>query len=109
MDGGASMVMIDIRYMWSDIDSPPWIPNLLHPSLFSTFSRSTKWKKGMGDVESSCGGLGSWSSTARTDHGIGLARDEVCDAFASEIAKRGQCLRMGVPWMNKYQSRWRLS
>ena len=47
---GASMVMMDIRYMWSEMDSPDSIPKRRHPSRFVVFSRSRRWKKGTGDV-----------------------------------------------------------
>jgi hypothetical protein len=57
------MVMIDILYMWSAIDSPSLMPKRRHPSRFSRFSRSTRWKNGIGEVESSCEGLGSSART----------------------------------------------
>lgn len=47
---GASMVMIDIRYMWSEMDSPDDMPKRRHPSRFVVFSCSRRWKKGIGDV-----------------------------------------------------------
>ena len=36
-----------------------------------------KWKNGSGEVVFSCGGFGSWSNTASTDHGFGFGRVEV--------------------------------
>lgn len=63
--GGTSMVMIDIRYMWSAIDSPSVIVNRRHPSRFSRFNRSIRWKKGTGEVEFSNGGFGSFARTGR--------------------------------------------
>lgn len=49
-DGGASMVIIDIRYIWSEIDSAVYSPKRRHPSRFVVFRRSRKWKKAIGDV-----------------------------------------------------------
>lgn len=49
-DSGTSMVIIDIRYMWSEMDSPDSMPKRRHPSRFLVFSNSRRWKKGIGDV-----------------------------------------------------------
>jgi len=54
-DGGQSIVMMDIRYMWSEIDSPWLMPNLRHPSLFVVFSRSSMWKNATGEDVLACG------------------------------------------------------
>jgi hypothetical protein len=73
------MVRIDIRYMWSAIDSPRGTPKRRHPSRFSIFKRSMRWKNGMGDLEFSCGAFGRAAMTALTDQGLGFGRDDVCD------------------------------
>ena len=51
------MVIIDIRYMWSDMDSPELIWNRRQPSRFVVFRRSRRWKKGIG--ESGFDGMGA--------------------------------------------------
>jgi hypothetical protein len=43
------MVMMDMRYMWSEILSPLSIPKRRQPSRGVVFRRSRRWKKGMGD------------------------------------------------------------
>lgn len=78
------MVMRDIRYMWSEIDSPLSgqhtaefhleriylsMPNLLHPSRLVVFRRSSMWKNGTGDSESEAGAPpGIEDATFSTDH-----------------------------------------
>ena len=47
---GANMVMIDIRYIWSEIDSPPRMLKRRQPSRGVVFKRSRRWKKGIGVV-----------------------------------------------------------
>lgn len=42
-------MMMDMRYMWSDIDSPWLMPNRRQPSRLVVFSRSSRWKKGTGE------------------------------------------------------------
>jgi hypothetical protein len=54
-DGGHSIVMMDMRYMWSAIDSPWLIPNRRQPSRLVVFKRSIRWKNGSGEVELSSG------------------------------------------------------
>lgn len=61
---GASMVMMDIRYMWSEMDSPSNIRKRRHPSRFVVFSRSRRWKKVTGDV--GFAGIGNASLDAST-------------------------------------------
>src|SRR5271170_3350710 len=68
-----------MRYIWSAIDSPRAMPKRRHPSRFSVFRRSTRWKNGIGELECSCGASGRAEMTARTDHGFGLEREDVCD------------------------------
>lgn len=63
-DGGASIVIIDIRYMWSEMDSAAHSPRRRHPSRFVVFRRSRKWKKAIGDVGFVGGGAGSLDSSA---------------------------------------------
>ena len=59
--GGASMVMIDMRYMWSDIDSPDVISSRRQPSRLVVLRRSRRWKKGRGElVVENEGRLGTW-------------------------------------------------
>ena len=43
-------MMIDIRYMWSEIDSPLRMLKRRQPSRGVVFKRSRRWKKGMGVV-----------------------------------------------------------
>lgn len=52
------MVMMDMRYMWSAIDSPFEILNRLQPSRLVVFRRSRRWKNGSGEEEPSSGGWG---------------------------------------------------
>jgi hypothetical protein len=49
-DLGASMVIMDIRYIWSAIDSPGFTLNRRHPSLGVVLSRSMRCRKGIGDA-----------------------------------------------------------
>ncbi len=49
-EDGASIVRIDMRYIWSEIDSPAVMLKRLQPSRLVVFSRSRRWKKGTGDV-----------------------------------------------------------
>src|SRR5947199_3122208 len=63
------------------------MPKRRHPSRFSIFKRSTRWKNGMGDLEFSCGALGRAAMTALTDHGLGFGTDDMCDmALAAATA-----------------------
>jgi hypothetical protein len=49
------------------------IPNLLHPSLFVVFKRSSIWKNGIGDVVSDSGAPpGIDATTFSTDHGSSM-------------------------------------
>ena len=48
-EAGASIVMIDMRYMWSAIDSPCAIPKRRQPSRLVVLSRLRKCRKGRGD------------------------------------------------------------
>lgn len=60
---GGSMVMMDMRYMWSDIDSPFRIPKRRQPSRLVVLRRWRRCKKGIGVV-----GLvgGGWGRVERT-------------------------------------------
>lgn len=44
------MVMMDMRYMWSEMLSPLWIQKRSQPARFVVFRRSRRWKKGIGVV-----------------------------------------------------------
>lgn len=55
--------MIDMRYMWSEMDSPLSIPKRRQPSRLVVLRRSRRWKKGTGEGEFSSGG---WGRDART-------------------------------------------
>ncbi len=57
------MVITDMRYMWSEIDSPLLMSKRRHPSRFVVFSRSRRWKKGTGEEEFSSMGKGKVDST----------------------------------------------
>jgi len=45
------MVMMDMRYMWSEMDSPWLMPKRRHPSRLVVLRRSRRWKKGRGEDE----------------------------------------------------------
>lgn len=62
-EGGASIVMTDMRYMWSAIDSPWGMLNRRQPSLLVVFSRSRRWKNGTGDELFSSIGCGRVAMT----------------------------------------------
>ena len=49
-DAGASMVMMDMRYMWSEMDSPWEIIRRRHPSRGVVLRRSMMCRKGSGVV-----------------------------------------------------------
>ena len=44
------MVKMDMRYIWSEIDSPAVISKRFQPSRLVVFRRSRRWKKGIGEV-----------------------------------------------------------
>ena len=48
-EGGASIVMMDMRYMWSEIDSPVVMPKRRQPSRLVVLRRSRRWRKGRGE------------------------------------------------------------
>lgn len=50
-EGGQSMVMMDMRYMWSEIDSPWLMSKRRQPSRLVVLRRSIRWKKASGEVE----------------------------------------------------------
>ena len=64
-EAGASMVKMDILYMWSEIDSPWEIPNRLHPSRLVVLRRSRMWKNGTGDDVFFSGCTGNCDRTLR--------------------------------------------
>ena len=47
---GARSVMIDIRYMWSAMDSGCGTEKRRHPSRGVVFNRSRRWRVGIGEV-----------------------------------------------------------
>lgn len=47
-EAGASMVMMDMRYMWSAIDSPDVMPKRRQPSRLVVLRRSRRCRNGMG-------------------------------------------------------------
>ena len=55
-EGGASIVMMDMRYMWSEIDSPVVMPKRRQPSRLVVLRRSRRWRKGRGAAEEEGGG-----------------------------------------------------
>lgn len=71
-EGGASMVRMDMRYMWSEMDSPCLMWKRHQPSRLVVFRRSRRWKKGIGLVGAVEGG-GVWR-VART---VGSVSDHV--------------------------------
>ena len=65
-EGGQNMVMMDMRYMWSAMDSPWWErPACCQPSRLVDLSRERRWKKGIGVDVFSRGGLGRDERTVR--------------------------------------------
>jgi hypothetical protein len=44
------MVMMDMRYMWSLMDSQSLMPKRRQPARWVVLRRSRRWKKGRGDV-----------------------------------------------------------
>lgn len=49
-DAGAIMVMMDMRYMWSEMDSQLSMPKRRQPARWVVLRRSRRWKKGRGEV-----------------------------------------------------------
>jgi len=47
---GASMVRMDMRYMWSEMDSPFSILKRRQPARGVVFRRSMRWKNGRGEL-----------------------------------------------------------
>lgn len=45
------MVMMDMRYMWSEMDSPDVMPKRRQPSRLVVLRRSRRWRKGRGEVD----------------------------------------------------------
>ena len=62
-EGGHISVMIDMRYIWSEIDSPWLIPNRRQPSRLVVFRRSIRCMNGRGEVELSSGWIGNVDRT----------------------------------------------
>lgn len=62
-EGGASMVIMDMRYIWSEIDSPAEMPKRRHPSRLVVLSRSIRCRKGSVEVGFLGGGKGREAST----------------------------------------------
>lgn len=85
---GAIMVRMDMRYMWSEMDSPCTIPKRRQPSRLVVFSRSSRWKKGSGESVSGTGGEESSESAAvfcqRGFWGLLRATGEVERAYTVE-------------------------
>lgn len=63
-EGGQNMVMMDMRYMWSAMDSPWWARcACCQPSRLVVLRRERRWKNGIGVEVFSGGGLGRVDST----------------------------------------------
>jgi len=62
-EGGHSIVRIDMRYMWSAMDSPWAMPKRRQPSRLVVFRRERRWKKGTGEAVL---GWGRWERVRRT-------------------------------------------
>ena len=52
------MVMMDMRYIWSEMDSPWLMLKRRQPSRLVVLRRSRRWKKGSGEVELVWKGVG---------------------------------------------------
>ncbi len=50
------MVMMDMRYMWSEMLSPEWMQKRSQPARLVVLRRSRRWKKGIGVVGGEEGG-----------------------------------------------------
>ena len=48
-EDGAIIVRMDMRYMWSLMDSQSAMPKRRHPARGVVLRRSRRWKKGMGE------------------------------------------------------------
>lgn len=73
---GASSVMMAMRYMWSEIDSPWFMPKRRQPSRFVVFRRVRRWKKGTGEVVCDTGWKGA-GMVERTVEGVHCVDDVV--------------------------------
>lgn len=59
----------------------------------------------MGELECSCGGLARPARTARTDHGLGLGRDEECGiAIAAARARENRLVSFSVEKRRKLRT-----
>ncbi len=67
------MVKMDMRYMWSEIDSPAVMSKRFQPSRLVVFRRSRRWKKGIGEVGFEGTGVGR-AERAAWGVGMGLYR-----------------------------------
>lgn len=98
-EGGQSMVMIDMRYMWSEMDSPWLMPNLRHPSRLVVFRRSRRWKKGTGEDECCSSGarVERTVSGVHPDAWLGVKRPEVgSDTAVSKTASHSSACETRV-------------
>lgn len=68
-DAGASIVMMDMRYMWSEMDSPVSMPKRRQPSRLVVLRRVRRWRKERG--------VSGWVVLGRDD-GARAARAEGC-------------------------------
>lgn len=62
------MVMMDMRYMWSEMDSPDVIPKRRQPSRLVVLRRSSRCRKGKGVLGWAVGG-----GSGRAARAVGLS------------------------------------
>jgi hypothetical protein len=69
---------MDMRYMWSEIDSPWVMPKRRQPSRLVVFRRSRRWRKGIGVVGGVVGaGVGRVERTVDGQVRFGWERKKV--------------------------------
>lgn len=110
-EGGANMLIMAMRYMWSEMDSPRAMPNRRHPSRLVVLSRSRMWKYGTGESEFSAGGpAGIVARTLGTVHSPGtLGNDNTEGSGALQSAKRTLREARSHGWLHTGAGGWHLA
>lgn len=88
---GASIVRMDMRYMWSAIDSPLEMPKRRQPSRGVVFRRVRRWRKGIGVVGAGLV-VGAGERVERT---VGLLT-VLCAVWGGETEEEGEGVITGL-------------
>ena len=86
------MMMMDMRYMWSEMDSPFLMLKRFQPSRLVIFRRSRRWKKGTGEAGFEGTGVG------RVDRTVGgfVSIHERNSSRNCRVGQRARHLNLGT-------------